>query len=75
MEECPNAWVAEDPTQPGTAFAVCDADPQLATDANAEMADWKRRFNVDARLMNKADAKEWLIKWDRDKSMLKPLTN
>ncbi len=38
---CPNAWVAEDPTQPGTAFAVCDADPRFAADASEEIADWK----------------------------------
>jgi len=70
---CPNAWVAEDPTQPGTAFAVCDADPRFAADASEEIADWKSRFGVDARLMNKEDAKQWLINWDREKSALQTL--
>jgi len=67
---CPNAWVAEDPTQLGTAFAVCDADPRFAADATEEIAGWKLRFGVEARLMNKEDAKQWLINWDREKSAL-----
>ena len=75
MRECPNAWVAEDPTQPGTGFAVCDADPRFAADAASEIADWKSRFGVDARLMNKDDARRLLAKWEREKSGLRPLAH
>ena len=74
MSACPNAWVAEDPTQPGTAFAVCDADPTYADDAAEEIADWQARFGVKARLVNKEDAKKMLVAWDRDKSSLSPLS-
>jgi hypothetical protein len=70
MSECPNAWVAEDPTQPGTAFALCDADPTYADDAAEEIADWQNRFGVKARLVNKEDAKKMLVVWDRNKSSL-----
>lgn len=59
---CPNAWVAEDPTQPGTAFAVCDADPRYDEDAKNETAEWARLHGVSARLMNKEDAQAWLPK-------------
>lgn len=72
---CPNAWIAEDPTQPGTAFAVCDADPKFAKDAELEIQDWKCKFGVDARLMNKDDARQWLAKWDREKSLMKPVSH
>lgn len=70
--ECPNVWVAEDPTQPGTAFAVCDAAPRFAKDAEEEIDHWKITYGVDARLMNKDDARQWLINWDREKSALQP---
>ena len=72
VPECPNAWIAEDPTQPGTAFAVCDADPKYADEAQNELAHWKSVYGVDGRLMNKADARQWLIKWTREKSSLIP---
>ena len=70
MRNCPNAWVAEDPTQPGTAFAVVDADPRFAADASEEIEKWKSDFGVEARLMNKDDARQWLSNWDREKSSL-----
>ena len=73
--DCPNTWVAEDPKQPGTVFAVCDADPRFAADAASETADWKSRFGVDARLMNKDDARRLLAKWEREKSGLRPLAH
>ena len=72
MSVCPNAWVAEDPNQPSTAFAVCDADPTYADDAAEEIADWQSRFGVKARLINKEDTKKMLAAWDRNKSSLRP---
>lgn len=70
MSYCPNAWVAEDPTQPGTAFAVVDADPRFATDAAEEIESWENEYGVRARLLNKEDARQWLKSWDRSKSCL-----
>lgn len=73
MPDCPNAWVAEDPTQPGTAFAICDADPKYEKEARGELAHWKAVYGVEGRLMNKTDAKQWLVNWDRAKSSLAPI--
>lgn len=75
MSVCPNAWVAEDPTQPGTAFAVCDADLKYAQDAAKEIADWQNRYGVRARLINKEDAKKMLDAWDRTRSSLSQLSD
>ncbi len=70
MTDYPNAWVAEDPTQPGTAFAVVDADPRFAVDAAEEIVKWKIDFGVEARLLNKSDARQWFQAWSREKSAL-----
>jgi hypothetical protein len=65
-EQPPNLWVAEDPTQPGTAFAVAST----RFDQEQTLAEWEQEFGVVGRLVNTEDALRMLNNWDRSKSSL-----
>lgn len=61
-----NLWVAEDPTQPGTAFATAST----RHDATETLEDWQRMYGVKGRMVNRDDALMMLDSWDRSKSEL-----
>jgi hypothetical protein len=62
----PNLWVAEDPTQPGTAFAFAST----RFDQRETLAEWEQEFGVVGRMVNTEDALRMLNNWDRSKSTL-----
>lgn len=65
-----NIWVAEDPTQPGTAFAFhSDRD-----DFRLFVQEWREEmlssYNAPTRLIERELGREMLDRWDRTKSLL-----
>jgi hypothetical protein len=65
-EHPPNLWVAEDPTQPGTAFAIAST----RFDQRETLGEWEQEFGVVGRMVNTEDALRMLNNWDRSKSTL-----
>ena len=67
----PNIWIAEDPTQLGTAFAVCKADDEFQEDVHETLQEWIDRYGVKGRLINRADGLKMFSAWEKTKSKLK----
>jgi hypothetical protein len=68
-DQPPNLWVAEDPTQPGTAFAVAST----RFDQMETLTEWEQEFGVVGRMVNTEDALRMLNNWDRSSSALTKL--
>jgi hypothetical protein len=66
----PNIWIAEDPTLPCTAFAVCTADEEFREDIQETLQEWMDRYGVKGRLINREVGLKMLNAWDRSKSKL-----
>lgn len=63
-ESAPNLWIAEDPTQPGTAFAVAST----RHDQTETLTEWQAVYGVKGRQINREDALKMLEAWDKSKS-------
>ena len=60
----PMCYVAEDPQQPGSAWAVCADLPQCSEFLYREIWEWKDSGAI-VRRVTKAEASEMLKKWVR----------
>ena len=64
-------YVAEDPKQPGAAFASCVDDPDYPKDTARDVSDWiKRGANV--LRVDGDTARTMLKKWKRPQPVLSP---
>lgn len=68
----PNIWIAEDPTQPGTAFAVHTANDSVREYLPETLKEWADLYGVKGRLVNKDDGLRMFDAWDKTKSQLVP---
>jgi len=62
----PNLWIAEDPSQPGTAFAWAST----RHDQTETLAEWLSVYGVRGRMVNREDALHMLDLWDKNKTTL-----
>ena len=61
-------WVAEDPTQPGTAFAACVDEPRYEVENKETKADWIER-GATPKLVDADTMRQMLADWKRPGQM------
>jgi hypothetical protein len=57
-------YVAEDPAQPGSAFAACADEPKYAEHTAADLADWESRGAI-IRRVDGETMRQMMLKWKR----------